>query len=182
MIGLVILANGFEDTEALTTIDILKRAKIDVITSTINEDLDVVSQYGHVIKTNSLLRKINFSDFDFLVIPGGKAVYNHLIDNHEVHECILYFHKKEKLIASICAGPMVLGKCNILKNFEYTCFPGCEENIDGIKVDKNVVVTDAIITARSMYFSIDFGLEIVNKLLGIDAKEKIIKSIKGIAN
>ncbi|MFA5542940.1 MAG: DJ-1 family glyoxalase III [Bacilli bacterium] len=181
MIGLVILANGFEDTEALTTIDVLKRAKIDVTTATINEDLEVVSQYGHVIKANALLRKVNFNDFDFLVIPGGKAVYNHLLNNNEVHDCVMNFYNSKKLIAAICAGPMVLGKLGILKNLEYTCFPGCEDAIEGLKVDKNVVVTEMIITGRSMYYSIEFALEIVNKLLDNNTKDSILKSIKGIA-
>lgn len=182
MIGLVILANGFEDTEALTTVDILKRAKIDVTTATINEDLDVVSQYGHIIRANVLLRRINLNDYDFVVIPGGKAVYNHLINNHEVHECLIHFKNSDKLIASICAGPMVLGKIGILKGIEYTCFPGCEVDIDGIKVDKNVVTTDKIITGRSMFYTIEFALEIVSKLLGSTIKEQINNSIKGIAN
>lgn len=182
MLGLIILANGFEDTEAFATIDVLKRAKIKVTTATINNDLNVISQYNQEIKANALLQDVVYQDYDVLIIPGGKAVYNHLLNNAEVDNCIKYFKEANKLIAAICAGPMVLGKNGVLKDLEYTCFPSCEEGLDGFKVDKNVVATKKVITARSMYYSIDFGLEIVKNLLGEEVKNKVLNSTKGIAN
>lgn len=181
MKGLVILGNGFEDTEALAPIDVLKRGKVEIVTATINPDLLVTTQYNHLIQANTLLKDVNPDEYDFLLIPGGRAV-NGLLESSLVDKVVNEFSKQNKLIAAICAGPKVLGKNNLLKNKEYTCYPGSESFIDGIKVDKGVVVDGNFITGKSMYYSIEFGLEILSKLMGKDVANQVLNGIKGIAN
>ncbi len=180
MKGLVILANGFEDTEAFATIDILKRAKLEVDTASTSDSLEVVTQYKHKIITTLLLKDAILEDYDFLVIPGGGAVFNTLDHDRKVDEVINYFIDNKKLVCAICAAPHLLGKNGHLKDKFYTCFPGCDSRvIGGNRLDEGVVVEKNIITAKSMFYSIDFGLAIVKALLGNSVFETVLKAIKG---
>lgn len=83
-------------------------------------------------------------------------------------------------MCAICAAPMVLGKNGLLHNKPYTCYPGCNEGLDGIYTGEEVVVSDNIVTARSMLYSVPFGLKIIELLLGLDTKERIYKQIAGM--
>ena len=193
MKGLILLASGFEDTEAIATIDILRRAKINIDLCSVNNEEEILTQNKMVIKpdTNSLLfekmvikpelfiKNINYKEYDFLVIPGGKAVSKTLINLSDVNEMIHYFNNEHKLIAAICAAPMLLGKAGILKGRKYTCFPGCEKGIEGVYTKKGVVVTGNIITGKSMAYTIDFALQIVKYLLGPSSYKTVKNAIFG---
>ena len=85
-------------------------------------------------------------------------------------------------MCAICAAPMVLGKLGILKNKKFTCYPGCETDLDGIYTGEEVVVLDKLITARSMLFSIPFGLAIIEKLLGKEVRDRIYSQIAGLTS
>lgn len=180
MKALIILENGFEDTEALSTYDVLKRGGFELVTASFDK-CDIETQCGHKIKSNILVKKIKDLDtFDCLVIPGGKAVFNILNKKKEIDDLIDYFYNKKKLIACICAAPMLLLKRGYLDNLNYTCFPGCDDfkhqgkrGLDGVITDKN------FITATSMYYSIPFGLEIVKYYFGDNKKEELLNSLKG---
>lgn len=180
MKGLIILANGFEDTEAITTIDVLKRSGIEVITATPNDDLKVLTQYHHEMKANVILSDVSSNDFDFLVIPGGGAVYTVLHNIEYLPQLISEFINDNKVVAAICAAPSLLGKNGFLKGLDYTCFPGwSEDHYGNLMQDKGVVVTNNLITAKAMYYTIDFALEIIKKLQGEQQMNKILNSIKG---
>ena len=109
MKGIVILGNGFEDTEAIATIDVLKRSKMEIVTAAF-DSLEVVSQYGMKVKADMFLNDVKEGDFDFLVIPGGRAVYEVLNKSEKVSDLIKEFNQSNKLIAAICAGPSQIGK------------------------------------------------------------------------
>ena len=180
MKGLVILANGFEDTEAIATIDVLKRAKLEIDTASISDSLEVVTQYKHKIKASLFLSDAKFEEYDFLVVPGGGAVFRVLDHEALVDEVINDFVSKGKLVAAICAAPHLIGKNGHLNDKEYTCFPGCENAIiGGKKLNDGVVVDGKIITGKSMYYSIEFGLAIIKELLGEDAALQVANAIKG---
>lgn len=180
MKGLIILANGFEDTEALTTIDVLKRSGLEMITATPNDDLIVISQYQHQIIAQENLNNIDPRKFDFLVLPGGGAVNKVLHNLAMIPDLIHRFVQDDKLVAAICAAPSLLGKNGYLKGLNYVCFPGCEsDDFGGHLINQGVVVTDKIITAKSMYYTIDFALEIIRKLQGEVQMQKVLKGIKG---
>ncbi len=170
---LTILEDGFEDTEAICTIDILKRSGINVTTVSFNNK-ELITQSNHKFITDSLYSDINLDCFDFLFIPGGKAVFNSLISNSEVSNIINYFNKSNKYICLICAAPMLAGKIGLLENKKYTCFKGCNENIKGIYTNKGVEVSSNFITGKSMAYSVDFGLEIIRQIQGKE-QYKIIK-------
>ena len=181
MKALIILENGFEDVEALCTYDILKRSGIDLVKASLKK-LNVKTSYGHIINTDCLLKDIEKpeEEFDFLIIPGGKAVFNVLDKSVEIDNLIDKFYFKNKLIASICAAPLLIGKRGYFDGLEYTCFPGCEETITkGTKVKDGVVRSANFITATSMYYSTNFALEIISFMQGEVQKEKVLKNIMG---
>lgn len=178
---LIIYADGFEDVEALATRDVLVRAKIDVIDAKINEDNEIVtSSHNLSIKGFKSLNNIDVNDFDAIILPGGSRGVNNLLKSDKVISLLKEFHNKNKLVCAICAAPMVLNKAGLLKEKRFTCYPGCEKGLEGIYTGEEVVVLDKIITARSMMYSIPFGLAIIEKLLGKEKREQIYKQISGL--
>lgn len=180
MHGLLLLANGFEDSEALTTRDVLIRAGIKITTASIHDDLYVRSSHGLLIKADLLLDGLNlFNEFDFLVLPGGGLGVNNLIISQKVLNTVMIFENQHKLIAAICAAPTILGKLNLLKGKNFTCFKGCEIGVDGKYIGTATCVVDNIITARSMFYSVDFALEIIKYLFNEDKKNQVYESLLG---
>ena len=173
MKGLILLDNYFEDTEALATIDVLTRGGLEVVKVNMSNNKELTTQCNHKIVVDTFYKDINLKDYDFLVIPGGKAVMNSLINDKRVYEAIDTFDNDKKLIACICAAPSLLRYH--LKGLEYTCFPGFERFIEGINKNSGVVRTNNYITAKSMYYSIEFGLEIVSYLTN---NNNLIKRLK----
>ena len=179
MKGIIILVDGFEDVEALVTIDILRRSKIDVDMVSLDKN-ELNTQSNNKIVVSYLLSEVNLNDYDFLVIPGGKAVFNILDKDKRIDEVIDYFYNNKKLIATICAAPRLVAKRGYFEGHNYTSFPGCVDNdAKGNKVNDGVVISGNFICAKAMYYSTSFALAIVEKLLGEDAKSKVLKQIKG---
>ncbi len=178
MKGIILLTDFFEDTEALTTIDILRRAGLQI---------DLVSLSGCTLTTQSnlkleceyLFNDVNYKEYDFLVIPGGKAVFKTLVNLEVVDEVISYFNKQNKLIACICAAPFLPGRLGLFKDGYYTCFPGCDENVEGVNTGEGVTLYKNIITGKSMAYTINFALEIVRYLLGEEKMKQVENSIYG---
>lgn len=178
---LIIYADGFEDVEALATRDVLVRAKIDVIDAKINEDNEIVtSSHNLSIKGFKSLNNIDVNDFDAVILPGGSRGVNNLLKSDKVISLLKEFANKDKLVCAICAAPMVLNKAGLLKEKRFTCYPGCEKGLEGIYTGEEVVVLDKIITARSMLYSIPFGLAIIEKLIGKEVRDTIYKQIAGL--
>lgn len=181
MKGIMILANGFEDTEALATHDILKRSSLDVDMVSINETKEVVSQYHLHLKLEKTLKEAKLAEYDFLVIPGRGAVKKVLQGNPKIKEVIAYFVSKKKLVATICAAPSLLADEGYFLEEKFTCFPGCETNSRGGKYlpKQGVITSNHFITAKSMAYTLEFGLEIIKYLQGEEQMMKVKKSIYG---
>lgn len=181
MHGLLLLANGFEDTEALTTRDVLLRAGIGITTSSINENRQVETSFGLTLLADKPITILkNFSDYDFLVLPGGGRGTVNLSESEEVKRIIGHFVKNNKLVCAICAAPSVIGNLGYLKDVKYTCYAGFNEGIDGIFTGNEVEVDGNFITARSMKYTIPFALAIVEKLIGTEAKEEVLIGLSGL--
>ena len=179
MKGLIILVNNFEDVEALATVDVLRRSGI-IIDTTSLDNKDIITQSNNKISVDYLLCEVNFNEYDFLILPGGKAVFNILDKDKRIDDLVDYFYVNKKLICAICAAPRLIAKRGYFDNLKFTIFPGClETEVLGKQVSKGVVVEDYFITAKSMYYSIEFALEIIKKLQGKDQKKKIEIQIKG---
>lgn len=181
MKGLILLGDRFEDTEALTTIDVLLRAGEEIVRASVMDTLEVVSQYDLKIICDELLTNIDYKSFDYLIIPGGKASFTILDKIPLVDEVIEYFYSSKKLIAAICAAPHLLVRKGYFDNRIFTCFPGFETySKKGIyRQDLGVYKDDRFVTAKSMYYSIDFALNILEFLYGNEGIEELKNRLKG---
>lgn len=180
MKGLILFANGFEDTEGITTRDILLRGKIDIDTASITDTKEVVTSHGIKLFTDVLLKETDLNNYDFLILPGGLKGVENLRNNNEVISAIHYFLSNNKDVHAICAAPSILGKLGYLDNKMFTCYPGFEVGINGKYTNEGVTITsNHIITGKSMAYSIDFALAILKKTSGIEAYNHVLKTSKG---
>ena len=155
----VFLADGCEEIEALTVIDILRRGNVDVIGASINDTLGINGAHNIDFKANVTFNDINFDDVDMIVLPGGYEGRNNLLAHDGVCKVCQDFMKKNKYIAAICAAPSILGENRILEGKRATCYPGFENQLKGANyTDKALVIDGNIITSKgpatAMLFSI----------------------------
>lgn len=171
---LVPVSNGFEEIEAISIIDICRRAGIEVISAGV-EDKILTGAHNIKIEMDKKISEVDSSDFDMIVLPGGLPNAFTLADDDNVQRLLKEFKEKNKKIGAICAAPYALHKADVL-NQNYTCYPSFEEKIkdDGYQEDKNVVIDENVITSKGPATSIDFALEIVRVLKG----EEVYNSIK----
>lgn len=181
MKGLIVLGNGFEDVEAISVIDVLRRSKLEIDTVTNNKTLEVETAFGITLNAQKFLKDVNEKDYDFLVIPGGRAVRTVWGNDRNLAELITQFVSSKKLVAAICAGPLLVGKLGFYKDLPYTCFPGSETYITAGKYSpkEGVITAGNFITAKAMGYAIDFGLAIIEYLQGKRQREQIYLSIRG---
>lgn len=161
------LAEGFEEIEAVSIIDILRRAEISTIVVSVTESLEVIGSHGIKIIADQLFKAVNYELIDMIVLPGGMPGSTNLNEHLGLREQILNFNESNKLLGAICAAPLVFGNLGILKNKKATCYPGFENQLHGAVVTgENLVVTDNIITGKGAGIAIDFALSIVEILKG----------------
>ena len=178
---LMVFADGFEDVEAIATRDVLIRGGVEVVNARIESTSHLVhSSHGLDLASFLEIRETTSKDYQAIILPGGSRGVNNLLQSKEVERLLKEFKEENKLICAICAAPMVLGKYGYLVNKPFTCYPGCEKEIDGLYTGGEVVVLDKLITARSMLFSIPFGLAILEKLQGKEIRDKIYNQIAGL--
>ena len=161
----VFLAEGFEEIEALTVVDLLRRDSIPVQTVSITDVLQVNGSHQIPVIADCLLQDVVLSDACLLVLPGGMPGTENLYENETLQKMLLEFHATNRRIAAICAAPSILGRLGILKGKKAVCYPGREEMLEGATVLKEEVVTDGnITTSRGMGTAIAFGLELIRLL------------------
>ena len=178
---LMLFADGFEDVEAIAARDVLIRAGIEVYDAKIDEDKQiVVSSHKMSLFGFKSLKNINVNEFEAIILPGGSRGVNNLLKSNDVDYLVKEFNKLGKWVCAICAAPMVLGKNGLLHNKKYTCYPGCNEGLDGIYTGEELVVTNNIVTARSMLYSVPFGLKIVELLLDKATSDRVYQQIAGL--
>ena len=127
MKGMMLFANEFEDIEALGTLDLIRRAKIEIETVSITGDKVLLTQSKVNVLADKLIEEINLDDYDFLIIPGGAAVMKTHLNSPITESVVNYFYTKNALIGCICAAPSILGKYGYLENKKFTCFPSFEK-------------------------------------------------------
>lgn len=178
--GMILLADGFEESETLVTVDLLRRSQIDIDLISMMDSKNVVSAHHIKVETDFLISEIDYQNYQFLILPGGQAVFHHLQNDLRVKEMIHFFMNQKRLIAAICAAPLLLGELGYLKDKNYICFKGCEQDafLGILNKDKDVVCDGNIITARSMYYTCDFALAIIQKLQDAQQAENIRKQIQ----
>lgn len=175
----VFLADGFEETEAIAPIDMLRRAELDVVTVGIKND-GVKSSHGVPVLCDMTDMQVELDErLEMIVLPGGMPGTLNLEGNTVVRSSIDYCVKKNVPIGAICAAPSILGKRGLLDGREATCFPGFEKFLTGARLSDKKVVTDGIFTtAAGAGVAVEFGLELVAVLRGRDASDKIRAAIQ----
>ena len=175
----VILAHGFEEVEAVTPIDILKRGGVDVIIAGVG-DIDVIGSHGVKIECDTTVRQINVDDFDGVVIPGGLPGANNISESEEAGRFIDNIFRDKKLVAAICASPsIVLSPLKVLDGRKSTGYPGFESGFSdsvGIRTDK-VVVDGNVITSMGPGTAADFSFAILEYLVGSEQAESVARSM-----
>lgn len=172
---LVPLAPGFEEIEAITVIDILRRAEVNVIVAGLVEGAITASR-GVVIQPDVMLDDVLSSSFDMIVLPGGMPGAEHLRDDGRVQGMLEGLYEQGKYIAAICAAPIALEAAGLLQGKRVTSFPGClkAKSKDFDYVDEAVVVDGKVITSQGPGTALDFALKLVELLCG-DAQRKSVE-------
>ena len=143
-----ILANGFEEIEALAVVDILRRAQITVETYSLNDTLSVIGAHDIEVVADKLIKDIDMN-FDVIFLPGGYPGYVNLENEPKIPEMLKKANELNKTIAAICAAPSILGKIHLLEGKTACCFPSFEDKLLGANVSyDDVCVSDNIITSR----------------------------------
>lgn len=172
------LADGFEEIEALTPVDMLRRAGIDVTTVSINDTLYVKGAHSITVQADKTKDQISFENIDAVILPGGLPGADNLRFDTTVQAFIDKAYEQNKLVCAICAAPRILGEKGILENRDATCFPGFESYLKGARcTDAGCVVSGNVITAKSMGKAVEFSTEIIAKLKNRETAEKIKNSI-----
>lgn len=172
------LATGFEETEAITVIDILRRANLEVTTISIGDNLIVDGAHGIKVNADKLFEEVDFEKMDMIVLPGGMPGTINLDNHTELKKRVIEFDLDEKWIGAICAAPSIIGKLGLLEDKEATCYPSFEEKLFNAKIsEKTTVVADNIITSRGLGTAIEFALTIVENLVNKETAEKLAKAI-----
>lgn len=170
----VLLADGFEEVEAMAIVDVLRRADIKVVLAGLHEGHIESARKVRVIP-DTTIDAITESDFDMIVLPGGQPGSDNLNADDRVRDLVRAFNEKGKLTGAICAAPYVLANAGILEGKKVTSYPSYSEKLCGAIYNESVVVEDGnILTSRGPGTALCFGLAIVRKLLG-DEKARVIK-------
>jgi len=173
----VFLADGFEEIEALTTVDILRRANIKTITVGVG-GVTPVGAHGIKVAADIPESEAVFSDLEMIILPGGMPGTLNLEASETVNKFIEYSYENNLWLAAICAAPSILGHKGLLHKKQAVCYPGFEKHLDGATIcDKPVVVDGNIITARGMGAALDFSLTLLSLLKGKEYADKIGEAI-----
>lgn len=174
----IFLADGFEDIEGLTVVDLMRRAQIDIRTVSIKDTKEVTTSHGIPLLTDLIFKETDFSDADMLVLPGGMPGTRYLGGYQPLTDLLTDFYNAGKKVAAICAAPSVFAQLGFLKERKATSYPTC---LDGLPVgelrEDSVVVDGNVTTSRGLGTAIDFALSLIEQLLGAETAEKIAKSV-----
>lgn len=174
---IVFLADGFEEIEALTVVDLLRRAGMEVKTASVMESRGVVGSHDVFVRADVMAVDADYASADLVVLPGGSIGTQNLGKSDIVKEQAKAF-ASDKHVAAICAAPTVLAGLGILEGKKAVCYPGMENMMEGAVMQDAPSVADGnIITGRSAGGAIPFVLEIIRQLLGEEAMKNIKEEI-----
>ena len=176
---IILLAEGFEEIEAITPIDYLRRAGIEVTVVAIGSSLTVKGARGVSVNADMNLREAGSGSFDAVIIPGGMPGAANIAASKEAGALITEAAAAGKRICAICAAPaVVLAPLGLLSGKKFTCYPGMEEKVsDGKWTDASVAIDGNIITSRGAGTAGVFAIAVIGQLLGEDEGNKIAKAV-----
>ncbi|ASB51177.1 DJ-1 family glyoxalase III [Alkalitalea saponilacus] len=161
----ILLADGFEEVEALTPADVLRRAGFEVFLVSTTGAPVITGSHDISVKTDVFLNDVDSGTGTILILPGGLPGTTNLFGNEKVKSLIQKFYDNGKWLAAICAAPMILGEMKLLEGKKSTCYPGFEKHLHGAELTNEQAVTDGkIVTGRGIGAAMAFSLEIVKNL------------------
>ncbi len=174
----IFFATGYEEIEALTVVDILRRAGEEITMVSITDERSVTSSHGVEVTMDKVLSEVNFDETDVIVLPGGMPGTKNLEACAALMEQVDAFVQAGKTVAAVCAAPSILGHRGHLNGKKACSFPDMESQLEGAEVLREPAVIDGnIITGRGMGAAIPFGLAILEKLQGKEAADAMGKKI-----
>lgn len=172
------LADGFEEIEGLTVVDLMRRAGIDIATVSIMGRKEITGSHRIQIQADLLWEEADLSEADMLVLPGGEPGTTHLENYAPLTEYVKEYARKGGETAAICAAPRVLAGLGLLEGRKATSYPSVMERLKGAELTEESVAVDGnITTSRGLGTAIDFALVLIGKLEGADKAEEIGKSV-----
>jgi 4-methyl-5(b-hydroxyethyl)-thiazole monophosphate biosynthesis len=171
----VFFVDGFEEIEAIATVDILRRAGLDVEMISITDDRVVTGSHGIPVLCDDLFDETDFADAGMLVLPGGTLA---LGKHEELGQLLVEFAESNLPIAAICAAPSILGTLGLLRGKKATCYPGYEKYLKGAECTGEQVVIDGnFITGKGAGATIEFALALVEQMAGKDKAEELAQAL-----
>lgn len=172
------LATGFEEVEALTVVDILRRGGVDCKTVSITGEYQVTSSHNVTVSADLIFENQEIMDGDMIIMPGGIPGTPNLKAHTGLDKLIRQYHDEGKYLAAVCAAPTIYGEKGLLEGKDATCYPGMEDGLTGANVKTDKVVCDGqFITSRGMGTCIDFGLTLLEKLTDKETADTIGRKI-----
>ena len=163
----IFLADGFEDIEGLTVVDLMRRAGITITTVSIKNTKQITTAHGITMLTDTTFREADFSDADMLVLPGGQPGTTYLGGFEPLTDLVKSFYNNGGKIAAICAAPTIFAEIGLLHGKKATAYPACMDGLgDAVKSEEKVVIDGNITTSRGLGTAIDFALSLISQLLG----------------
>ena len=174
----ILIANGCEEIEALTVVDLLRRAGIGIEMVSVTPEKKVTGSHGIRFETDLAAGEFVPEAYDGVILPGGMPGTRYLKESGFVTDILKSFSAQGKLTAAICAAPTVLGACGILNGRRAVCYPSMEDGLTGAEVLYNDVVRDGnVITSRGMGTAIPFALELIAFFLGKEEADAMAEKI-----
>ena len=175
---LMCVADGYEELEAVTIIDILRRAKIDITVASTGTN-PLTSARGVKIVPDAMLADINSDAYDMIVLPGGAPNAESLKADQRVQNIIKKFNDQGRYIAAICAAPIALSAAGVLKNRKVTSYPSFQSNLDAgeVMAEERLVEDGKVITSQGPGTAIKFALRLVELIKGEETRDEIKKAM-----
>lgn len=172
--ALLLLAQGFEESEALITATYLRRAGIELDLVTIQDELEVEGAHQIIVSADKTLDEIDLETYDALVTPGGLPGATNLAEDERVRSAVKTFYEQKKVLAHICASPALLKAAGIAQDIEGVCYPGFEGQVDYKQAHEDIVFVDGeVITSRGPLTTPWFAFKIIEKLEGSQKAEDV---------
>ena len=175
----VFFADGFEEIEALTVVDMLRRVEVETVMVSVTGNRNVTGAHGITVETDGLFSEYSYEDGTMAVLPGGMPGTNHLMAHEGLKEVLLSYAAAKKYLAAICAAPSVLGMNGLLQGRHATCFPGFEEKLLGaVAMPDAVVIDGTVITSKGMGTAISFAAALVSVLMDEETAGDVLETIQ----
>lgn len=174
----VFFADGFEEIEALTVVDVCRRCGVEVDMVSVTEEDGVKGSHGIFVRTDKCFSQADFDGYDMLVLPGGMPGTKNLEAHGGLMAQVDAFYAVGKHVAAICAAPSIFGHRGILRGRKACCYPGFESHLEGAQVTEGPVeVSDHVVTSRGMGTAIDFSLTLAGILCGEEKAQEMGEAI-----